>query len=83
MINNDLQNLLKSGKITNKTLDRANIARSYIEKKYSLKKMKEDEKRKEWDHFNKKLEELNFSNNEKELIIKDVMHKETEYLRLL
>jgi hypothetical protein len=43
---NDLQQLMKEGKITPKTLERVNTAKSYIEKKYSLKKLKEEEKKK-------------------------------------
>ena len=41
-----LETLLKEGRITSKTYDRVNIAKSYIEKKYSMKKTKEEEKRK-------------------------------------
>ncbi len=43
---NELQQLLKEGKITPKTMERVNTAKSYIEKKYSLKKLKEEEKKK-------------------------------------
>jgi hypothetical protein len=43
---NDLQQLLKEGKISSKTLERVNVAKSYIEKKYSLKKVQEEEKKK-------------------------------------
>jgi hypothetical protein len=46
MKNNDLHQLLKEGKISSKTLERVNIAKSYIEKKYSMKKLKEEEKKK-------------------------------------
>ena len=41
-----LEALLKEGKISTKTYDRVNIAKSYIEKKYSMKKTQEEEKRK-------------------------------------
>jgi hypothetical protein len=43
---NDLQQMMKEGKISQKTIERVNIAKSYIEKKYSLKKSKEEEKKK-------------------------------------
>ena len=43
---NDLQALIKEGKITSLTLDRVNIAKSYIEKKYAIKKTQEEEKKK-------------------------------------
>jgi hypothetical protein len=42
----NLQQLYKEGKISAKTLERVNIAKSYIEKKYSIKKVKEEEKKK-------------------------------------
>ena len=41
-----LDDLIKMGKITSKTTDRVNIVKSYIEKKYSLRKIKNDEKNK-------------------------------------
>jgi len=34
----DLQELIKTGKITSKTLERVSIAKNYIEKKYEMKK---------------------------------------------
>ena len=40
-----IDELIKTGKITEKTLDRANIVKSYIEKKYALRKQKEEEKK--------------------------------------
>ena len=44
---NDLQALIKEGKITSLTIDRVNIAKSYIEKKYAIKKTQEEEKKKD------------------------------------
>ena len=44
--NYNLDDLIKMGKITSKTIDRVNIVKSYIEKKYSLRKQKNDEKNK-------------------------------------
>ncbi len=82
MRNTELQQLLKEGKINSKTLEKVNIAKSYIEKKYAIKKEKEAEIKKDWDVFNKKMEELNLSTKEKELIKKDVLHKEAEYMRM-
>ena len=41
-----LDDLIKKGIITSKTIDRVNIVKSYIEKKYSLRKQKNDEKNK-------------------------------------
>lgn len=90
----DLQTLVKEKKISSKTMERVNIAKSYIEKKYSLKRSKEEEKKnsnlqklkilifKDWDFFNKQLDDLKLSEKEKDLIKKDVLHKEAEYLRM-
>ena len=41
-----LEEMIKLGKITTKTFDRVSIVKSYIEKKYSLKTQKTDEKNK-------------------------------------
>ena len=41
-----LDDLIKMGKITIKTIDRVNIVKSYIEKKYSLRNQKNEEKNK-------------------------------------
>jgi serine/threonine kinase 38 len=76
-----LQQLMKEGKISSKTMERVQIAKSYIEKKYRMKRMQEEEKKKDWDIFNKKMEELNLSSKEKEMIKKDVIKKEAEILR--
>ena len=46
-----LEDLIKMGKITSKTIDRVNIVKSYIEKKYSLRKQKKDEKNKGKDNI--------------------------------
>jgi serine/threonine kinase 38 len=78
----DLQKLVKDGKISTRTMERVNIAKSYIEKKYSMKKEKEEEKKKNWEHFEKKMDECNLSTKEKDLIKKDVLHKEAEMMRL-
>lgn len=63
-------------------MERVIIAKSYIEKKYKMKKLEEDKKREEWELFNKKLMEYNLPNNEKELLKQDVLRKEAEILRL-
>lgn len=45
MSNDAIKKLIKDGIITFKTIDRVNIAKSLIEKKYSIKKTQEDEKK--------------------------------------
>jgi serine/threonine kinase 38 len=78
----DLQQMVKDGKISATTQNRVIIAKNYIEKKYHMKKLEEDEKKKDWDLFNDKLDELNLTKEEKDMIRKDVLHKEGEFLRL-
>jgi serine/threonine kinase 38 len=78
----DLQQLIKEGKISTTTQNRVIIAKNYIEKKYHMKKIEEEEKTRDWDLFNDKLEELSLTKEEKEMIRKDVLHKEGEFLRL-
>ena len=41
-----LEDLIKAKKITNITIDRVEVAKSYIEKKYSLRKQQNEEKQK-------------------------------------
>ena len=45
-----LEEMIQRGKITSKTFDRVSIVKSYIEKKYSLKTQKTDEKNKGKNH---------------------------------
>lgn len=45
-ISAEVQKLLKEKKITNKTIDRVFVAKNYIEKKYQMKKLSEDERKK-------------------------------------
>lgn len=42
----DLQKLLKEKKVTSKTTDRVFIAKNYIEKKYQMKKIDEEARKK-------------------------------------
>ena len=76
-----IQDLIKQGKITNKTLERVAIAKSYIEKKYSIKKIKEEIKKKDWDLITSKLNNLNLSESQKEELKKNFLHQEAEQLR--
>jgi len=62
-------------------MERVQIAKSYIEKKYKMKKIQEQDKKKEWEMFNNKVDELKLSSKEKEVIKKDIIKKESEILR--
>ncbi len=68
-------------KVSSKTLERVQIAKNYIEKKYQMKRKKEEENQKEWKIFINKLNDLNIPVKERELIKKEVQQKETEILR--
>ena len=48
-----LEDLIRTKKITNITIDRVEIAKSYIEKKYSLRKQQNEEKQKGKQKINK------------------------------
>lgn len=64
-----------------KTYERVKIAKSYIEKKYKLKKQDEEEKKQEWQQIISKLEESNFSKIEKDIIKQNLLKYEGENLR--
>lgn len=80
-MNTTLQQLVKEGKLSSKTTERVQIAKAYIEKKYKMKKIQDEEKKKDWDILNQKIEQLNLSNKEKDNIKKDAIKKEAELLR--
>jgi serine/threonine kinase 38 len=67
--------------ITMKTYERVKIAKSYIEKKYKLKKQDEEEKKKEWEAITKKLEDAKFSKPESDVIKQNILKYEAENLR--
>jgi hypothetical protein len=73
--------ILSEGKISTKTIERVAIAKSYIEKKYKMKKLEEDKKKEEWDLFNKKLMDYNLPAHQKDSIKQELLHKEAENLR--
>lgn len=50
--------------------------------KYSKLKQEEQEKKENWELLQKKMDNLNLSATEQELIKRDIMHKEAERLRL-
>ena len=53
--NLSIEQLLKDGKISQITVERVKIAKSIIEKKYDMKRIKEEKKRKEWENINEYL----------------------------
>ncbi len=67
--------------ITKGMKERADIAKNYIETKYNKRKCDDNERKDAWDMLEHKMENLNLSEREKELIKQDIMHKEAELNR--
>ena len=63
-------------KISSNTLDKAQAAKQYIERKYSKLKENEEERKSEWKELQKKMTELQLTVTEKNLIKHEIMHKE-------
>jgi len=71
----------KEVQISQTAKEKAEAAKEFIEKRYSRLKQEEEERRENWDALNKKMENLELSTTEKELIKRDILHKEAESLR--
>ena len=56
--------------------------KAYIESKYSRMHNEEIEKKEAWDKLMLKMDQLNLSAQEKELIKQEIQHKEAELYRL-
>lgn len=67
--------------ISAKAKEKAQIAKDYIEQKYTKQKEEEEERKKGWDLLKKKMDMLDLTPHEKELIKQDVLHKEAELNR--
>ena len=76
-----LEQLYKEGRITLQTVERVKIAKSYIEKKYDMKKLKEEKRKKEWDQINEYLNNAQLSQSDKEEIKQTALKKASESLR--
>ncbi|CAD8081495.1 unnamed protein product [Paramecium primaurelia] len=68
-------------KISNKTKDRVNACKAYIERKYKMFITQEKEKIQDWQQLELILKSLNFTPIEQELIKKEIQHKEAMRLR--
>ena len=74
--NLSIEQLLKDGKISQITVERVKIAKSIIEKKYDMKRIKEEKKRKEWENINEYLNhQTTLSLTEKEEIKQSIKKK--------
>ena len=56
--------------------------KAYIEAKYAKQKSEEVEKKEAWDKLMVKMEQMNLSEQEKELIKQEIQHKEAELYRM-
>ncbi|CAG9319072.1 unnamed protein product [Blepharisma stoltei] len=75
--------LRKSNKepISQNTLERAQAAKEYIERKFLRLKKMQEEKQEEWTTLRERMNEMNLSNTDKQLITQEIQHKEAELLR--
>jgi len=64
-----------------KTYERVKIAKSYIEKKYKLKKADEEEKKKEWDEIYKRIEKFKLNPDENNKFKEALLKQEAEFIR--
>ncbi|CAG9315864.1 unnamed protein product [Blepharisma stoltei] len=68
-------------KISSVTRDRAQLAKAYIEGRFSKLKEEEEGRREEWQELNKIMDELCLSSSERSMIKQEILHKEAELLR--
>ena len=71
----------QAGQITKGMKDRAESAKAYIESKYQKLKKDESNRKQAWDILQHKMQKLNLSGAEQELIKQDILHKEAELNR--
>lgn len=76
-----LDKLLSSNVISSLVYERVNIAKAYIEKKYSMKQKQEQQKNKDMKLINEQLNEINLSTDKKEMIRNEFLHKQYETMR--
>ena len=71
----------KTIEISDKTKEKADAVKKYIEGKYAKLKSEEQERKEGWDLLKQKMDVLNLTPHEKELIKQDVLHREAELNR--
>ena len=67
--------------ISDKTKEKAEQVKKYIENKFAKLKSEEQERKEGWDLLNQQMDVLNLTPHEKELIKQDVLHREAELNR--
>jgi serine/threonine kinase 38 len=71
----------KETPVSSNTRDKAEAAKAYIERKYSLLKRSDEERKDNWEELARKMESLNLTQGEQSLIKQEILHKEAEQLR--
>ena len=72
-----LDELLKNHKISQRTFDRATVAKEYIEQKYNLKSIINTK----WNEAIGKINQLNINEKDKNRIINEIFHQESQKIR--
>ena len=72
----------KRNQVSSNTKDKAEIAKNYIEQKYSKLKQEESTRRDEWRSLSQKMTELSLEMHEQTLIREEILHRESERLRM-
>ena len=67
---------------SNSTREKAESAKAYIENKYAKAKYEERERKEAWDKLTHQMNQMKLSDQEKELIKQEILHKESENYRL-
>jgi serine/threonine kinase 38 len=67
---------------SSQTREKAESAKAYIENKYAKAKYEEKERKDAWDKLKHQMNQMNLSEQEKELIKQEILHKESENYRL-
>ncbi|EGR34875.1 hypothetical protein IMG5_001040 [Ichthyophthirius multifiliis] len=75
------EQLSNNFQISNGTKERVEAAKSFIEQKYSKYIQKEKDKKENWNLLIQKMQILNFTEDEKEAIKKEILMREAEQMR--
>ena len=67
--------------ISKSTKEKAEAAKRYIEKKYSLNQIKAEQRAEQWKNFQQKIAELQLTSRQEEQAKKDILHEEMNELR--
>jgi len=71
----------KEGTVSAQTLAKAEVAKAFIQQKYSKMKRDESERKEVWDLLQGKMEAMRLNPSEQEVLKREIQHKEAESLR--